>query len=152
MGLNLSRCCREGCSSHCCDIVCRREYTRSKKAADLSGEQVGALREALVAVPRIAVDVDADSSRFPEDWIFHHRWSEKTAPKKFSFVKIGGRVRTQPRAACSASFSSANPSHQHGMALPRRKGSTAAITKLRPVSSSSPLSGSTPRRTAALST
>ena len=66
-----------------------------QKAVDLSEEQVGALREALVAVPRIAVDVDADSSRFPEDWIFHHRWSEKTAPDQYAFVKIGGRVRPQ---------------------------------------------------------
>jgi len=54
---------------------------------------VGALREAMVAVPRTAVDVDADSSRFPEDWIFHHRWSEKKAPAHYSFIKIGGRVR-----------------------------------------------------------
>ena len=65
-----------------------------QRAADLSEQQVAALREAMVAVPRTAVDVDADSSRFPEDWIFHHRWSEKKAPPHFSFIKIGGRVRS----------------------------------------------------------
>ena len=70
-----------------------------QRAADLSEQQVGALREAMVAVPRIAVDVDADSSRFPEDWIFHHRWSEKKAPSHYSFIKIGGRVRSPFRAA-----------------------------------------------------
>ena len=90
-----------------CSRICERSPRTSppatqarihpeQRAADLSGEQVAALREAMVAVPRVAVDVDADSSRFPEDWIFHHRWAEKKAPKQFSFIKIGGRVRPPP--------------------------------------------------------
>jgi hypothetical protein len=28
-------------------------------------------------VIKLAVDVDADSERFPESWIFHSRWNKK---------------------------------------------------------------------------
>lgn len=59
---------------------------------DLDRPQLEALRLALLEVPRAAVDVDADSSRFPKDWIFHHRWDEKKSPAGISFLKIGGRV------------------------------------------------------------
>lgn len=61
----------------------------------MNQEQLTALREALIEVPRIAVNVEADSSRFPDDWIFHYRWNENGAPKRYSFLKIGGRVRPQ---------------------------------------------------------
>ena len=63
-----------------------------QRGADLSGQQVEALRGALLEVPRTAVDVEADSARFPKDWIFHHRWEQKKAPKGVSFIKVGGRV------------------------------------------------------------
>ncbi|MDR3687796.1 MAG: DNA-formamidopyrimidine glycosylase family protein [Fimbriimonas sp.] len=43
-------------------------------ACDLSGEEVGALHRAIEQVIRIAVEVDADSARFPEGWLFTHRW------------------------------------------------------------------------------
>lgn len=64
-----------------------------QRGTDLSGEQLEALRAALLEVPAAAVAVDADSSRFPKDWIFHHRWEEKKSPSGVSFLKIGGRVR-----------------------------------------------------------
>jgi len=36
--------------------------------------QVAALHEALRSVLQTAVSVDADADRFPDDWIFAHRW------------------------------------------------------------------------------
>lgn len=46
----------------------------ASKANALSREHVVRLREALVSVCRTACAAEADSSRFPENWLFHHRW------------------------------------------------------------------------------
>lgn len=46
-------------------------------------------------VAQTSTAVDADSSRFPDDWLFAHRWKPKTAPSRLKFLTIGGRVRWQ---------------------------------------------------------
>jgi len=35
-----------------------------------------------------AVAVDADSDRFPADWLFHHRWGGKRGPERIGRHKI----------------------------------------------------------------
>ena len=46
-----------------------------RRSADrLSPEEVGAISKTLRRVVKRAVDVDADKSRFPKTWLFHHRW------------------------------------------------------------------------------
>jgi len=43
-------------------------------ASTLTREEVTALHAALIKILGHAVGVEADYTRFPEDWLFHHRW------------------------------------------------------------------------------
>jgi formamidopyrimidine-DNA glycosylase len=43
--------------------------------AQLTATHLAALHKALKEVVQTAVEANADSSRFPKDWMFHVRWS-----------------------------------------------------------------------------
>ena len=63
----------------------------------LTEGEVERLHSALHSVPKTAVDAGADSSRFPEDWLFHHRWSKKKAGgsvggRAIEIITVGGRT------------------------------------------------------------
>lgn len=65
-----------------------------------SDAQLKQLRESILHVCQTAVDLLADSSKFPEEWLFNHRWGKgkKDAPKslpngeKITFLTVGGRT------------------------------------------------------------
>ncbi|MBL8088429.1 MAG: hypothetical protein JNM85_10230 [Chthonomonas sp.] len=46
----------------------------ARACSTLAKEEFGALRKAIVEVLQVAVDVQADSSKFPDTWLFHVRW------------------------------------------------------------------------------
>lgn len=57
------------------------------------------LHRALLYVTKFAVDVEADSSRFPADWLMLHRWGKGKASggqlptgEQIGFVKVGSRT------------------------------------------------------------
>ncbi|OAY62647.1 Formamidopyrimidine-DNA glycosylase [Ananas comosus] len=54
-------------------------------AASLSKESCEALHRSIKEVIEYAVEVDADSSRFPAEWLFHFRWGKKPG-------KVNGKV------------------------------------------------------------
>ncbi|KAK4697854.1 hypothetical protein P7C71_g290, partial [Lecanoromycetidae sp. Uapishka_2] len=66
----------------------------------LSSAQVKQLHKSIQYVCGLAVDTLADSSKFPEEWLFKHRWgkgkkdSTTTLPNgsKFVFLTVGGRT------------------------------------------------------------
>lgn len=66
----------------------------------LSEEQITQLQESIHYICGTAVDLLADSDKFPEDWLFKHRWGKgkKDAPKslpngeKITFLTVGGRT------------------------------------------------------------
>ncbi len=66
----------------------------------LSEEQITQLHESIHYICGTAVDLLADSDRYPEDWLFKHRWGKgkKDAPKslpsgeKITFLTVGGRT------------------------------------------------------------
>jgi formamidopyrimidine-DNA glycosylase len=62
----------------------------------LQPKQVQTLRTCLLRILRKAIEVDADSSRFPETWLFHHRWGKKAQQtptgERIQFDQIGGRT------------------------------------------------------------
>lgn len=66
----------------------------------LTDEQVKELHSAIHYVCSTSVDLLADSEKFPEDWLFKHRWSKgkKNTPsvlpngEKITFVTVGGRT------------------------------------------------------------
>lgn len=45
-----------------------------QRANALSDDEIATLHEKIVYVCKTAVDVRADSSKFPEGWLFPHRW------------------------------------------------------------------------------
>ncbi len=67
-----------------------------QKGNSLDAEEVKRLHDALYYVCKTAVEADAESSRFPSDWLFHQRWNEKKAQpihgNKLEFFKSAGRV------------------------------------------------------------
>jgi formamidopyrimidine-DNA glycosylase len=66
----------------------------------LSDHQAKQLHESLHYICGTAVDLLADSEKFPDDWLFKHRWGKgkKDAPKslptgeKITFLTVGGRT------------------------------------------------------------
>ncbi|KAL8849630.1 MAG: hypothetical protein Q9221_005397 [Calogaya cf. arnoldii] len=66
----------------------------------LSPAQMKQLHESIQYVCSTAVDLLAESDRFPEEWLFKHRWGKgkKDAPQrlpngaKIKFVTVGGRT------------------------------------------------------------
>ncbi|KAL7272177.1 hypothetical protein RUND412_005025 [Rhizina undulata] len=71
----------------------------------LSDLQISAVHKALLFVTKLAVDLEADSSKFPENWLMLHRWGKgkrKTRDgkvlnrlptgEKIEFVTVGGRT------------------------------------------------------------
>ena len=66
----------------------------------LREDQIAQLHKSIHYVCKFAVDNLADSSVFPEEWLFKHRWgkgkkdSATTLPngKKFVFITVGGRT------------------------------------------------------------
>ena len=71
-------------------------YTHNLKEPD-----VAELHNALLYVTRTAVETDADSTKFPKDWLMLHRWGKgrkgEDANKlpngeRIEFVKVGGRT------------------------------------------------------------
>ena len=68
------------------------------KANSLTDDEIQRLHEAIKQVPAAAVEAEADSEKFPPDWLFHVRWDGKKKNPKINgnaveFLKVGGRVR-----------------------------------------------------------
>ncbi|KAK8940120.1 Formamidopyrimidine-DNA glycosylase [Platanthera guangdongensis] len=64
-------------------------------ASSLSREEGESLHRSVKEVIRYAVQVDADCSSFPIDWLFHYRWGKKSGKvngKQIEFITAGGRT------------------------------------------------------------
>jgi formamidopyrimidine-DNA glycosylase len=67
---------------------------------EFSDEEIQKLYNSIRYVCQTAVDNLADSDKFPEDWLFRHRWNKgskdatNTLPngEKLSFITVGGRT------------------------------------------------------------
>jgi formamidopyrimidine-DNA glycosylase len=56
------------------EVLFQAALRPDRPASGLTRAEVGALRRTILAVIRRAVAVDADDTRFPRSWLFHHRW------------------------------------------------------------------------------
>ncbi len=68
-----------------------------RKASSLSEAEARRLRSKLRSVIRKAVEVDADSSRFPRTWLYHHRWGRNEEASTFrgeriEYIEVAGRT------------------------------------------------------------
>jgi formamidopyrimidine-DNA glycosylase len=66
---------------------------------NLQPQHVKALHEAICSVCKLAVETNADSSKFPDNWLMLHRWGKgkkggDVMPNgdKISFLTVGGRT------------------------------------------------------------
>ncbi|KAG4032807.1 hypothetical protein MFRU_006g02710 [Monilinia fructicola] len=65
-----------------------------------SSEEIKRLHHSMMYICQTAVDLLADSSKFPDDWMFKHRWGKgkKDSPtalpngQKITFLTVGGRT------------------------------------------------------------
>lgn len=69
----------------------------ARLGSSLTRKEIGALRGAIEKVVDLAVEVGADSTKYPKDWLFHARWGGKKgigSLGKHEIVreKIGGRT------------------------------------------------------------
>ncbi|XP_068500969.1 formamidopyrimidine-DNA glycosylase isoform X3 [Phaseolus vulgaris] len=64
-------------------------------ASSLSDASCSTLYKSIEEVIQLAVEVDADSSRFPLEWLFHFRWGKK--PGKIS-VEVGADSNQYPNS------------------------------------------------------
>ncbi|GFR41350.1 hypothetical protein Agub_g1963, partial [Astrephomene gubernaculifera] len=65
--------------------------------SSLDSAALAALYDSIRSVVRQAVEAEADADRFPKDWLFHHRWTNKRASKSadghpIEFVTVGSRT------------------------------------------------------------
>ncbi|KAL4451273.1 hypothetical protein ABPG77_009345 [Micractinium sp. CCAP 211/92] len=70
------------------EVLYQARIHPEQPANSIPEEQVSALHRAIRGVCQLAVDADADSDRFPDDWLFHYRWGKGSSTKS----KVGGNV------------------------------------------------------------
>ena len=62
----------------------------------LTDSEVKHLRTTLLRILRKAVEVEADATRFPKTWLFHHRWGKQAETdaqgEALRFDTVGGRT------------------------------------------------------------
>lgn len=84
------------------------------RASALSEDHCVRLHETIQQVLSVSIGVNADSSQFPDSWLFHVRWDKKPGSiggHKISFITVGGRtsavvpaVQKQVGGSTGASF------------------------------------------------
>ncbi|KAG9084446.1 hypothetical protein FRC06_004083 [Ceratobasidium sp. 370] len=85
------------------EILYQSKIHPEQRASSLSEEQLKATYKWTKGVCKTAVEVDADSSRFPADWLFKYRWAkgQKSAEEmllpsgekaKIEWITVGGRT------------------------------------------------------------
>ena len=79
------------------EVLYRARIAPMRRAKTLTLEEWTALRGAIEGVLEFAVDVEADYERFPQSWLFHHRWggakgAESIEGREIVRETVGGRT------------------------------------------------------------
>ncbi|XP_028779148.1 formamidopyrimidine-DNA glycosylase isoform X2 [Neltuma alba] len=77
------------------EVLYQAKIHPRQTASSLSKENCSALHKCIKEVIQYAVELDADSCRFPLEWLFHFRWGKKPGEingKKIDFITAGGRT------------------------------------------------------------
>jgi formamidopyrimidine-DNA glycosylase len=70
------------------EILYHAKISPHRLSSDLSLSDVVELRKKILYVVKVAVKLDADYHRFPEHWLFSHRWGRSTGAKTSRGQKI----------------------------------------------------------------
>lgn len=79
------------------EVLYQARIDPRRRARDLDEREARRLRAVLRRVVEKAVSVDAESSRYPEGWLFHRRWGRRAGAKTargepVEHLEIGGRT------------------------------------------------------------
>ena len=79
------------------EVLYQARIAPARHACHLTPDEVRRLRSTILRVIRKAVELDADNSRFPRTWLFHHRWGRNAHAvtyrgEKIIHETIGGRT------------------------------------------------------------
>jgi formamidopyrimidine-DNA glycosylase len=79
------------------EVAYQAKIAPQRLASDLSETEVKRLRSKIAFVLRKACEWDADYTRFPQTWLFHHRWGKKENAltgrgEEIDFDTVGGRT------------------------------------------------------------
>ncbi|XP_038877205.1 formamidopyrimidine-DNA glycosylase isoform X4 [Benincasa hispida] len=77
------------------EVLYQARIHPNQSAATLSKESCAALHKSIQEVLKKAVEVDAESNSFPEEWLFHFRWGKRPGQvngKEIHFITTGGRT------------------------------------------------------------
>ncbi|XP_011652995.1 formamidopyrimidine-DNA glycosylase isoform X2 [Cucumis sativus] len=77
------------------EVLYQARIHPNQSAATLSKESCAALHKSIQEVLKRAVEVDAESNSFPEEWLFHFRWGKRPGQvngKEIHFITTGGRT------------------------------------------------------------
>ncbi len=78
------------------EVLYQTQISPHRQCSELREADIQKLHQVLLRILRKAVGVQADASRFPKSWLFHHRWgkkAERTARGELlQFDTVGGRT------------------------------------------------------------
>ena len=79
------------------EVLYQAGVAPARRSCDLEPHEVKRIRTKLAAVIKKAVEVDAEKSKFPKNWLFHHRWGQdqdaQTAKgETIAFDTVAGRT------------------------------------------------------------
>ena len=80
------------------EVLYQASILPATPANALNNEAVEALRAALIDVVTVACAANADSKKFPKNWLFHYRWAKQTSGSitsaigRIHFATVGGRT------------------------------------------------------------
>ena len=70
-------------NSGLCDDICYEARIHpATKCSNLSETQIVRLHKAIQHVCKVAVNANAESSKFPKNWLFHVRWRKSRTKRK----------------------------------------------------------------------
>lgn len=61
------------------EILYHSRIHPERRCNTLSGDELAALHHQTQHVCQVAVEANADDTKFPEDWLFKHRWVRGTS-------------------------------------------------------------------------
>jgi formamidopyrimidine-DNA glycosylase len=79
------------------EVLYQAKVDPRRLACDVSAAEARAIRAALAKIVATAVEVDAEKSQLPRNWLFHDRWGKVAGAKTargeaIEFTRIGGRT------------------------------------------------------------
>jgi formamidopyrimidine-DNA glycosylase len=78
------------------EVLYQAKLSPHRRCTTLSEKDIRRMHLCLMRILNKAVEVQADSSRFPKSWLFHHRWGKKAEQdakgNAIRFDQVGGRT------------------------------------------------------------